>query len=104
MSDLYDVLKQINQNTYEGLKPTDLVFGTVTSTAPLAVQIESTMQAIPAAALVLTESVIAKSYTGRTSDGASFTVPINAGLNAGDRVVMLRTSKGQRFIILSRAY
>ncbi|MBR3238760.1 MAG: DUF2577 domain-containing protein [Oscillospiraceae bacterium] len=104
MSELLGVVQKIVQNSMEGMKLTDLVFGTVQSASPLAVQIESTMQAIPAAALILTEGVQARSYTGTTSDGASFTVPINPGLAPGDKVIMLRTSRGQRFIILSKVW
>lgn len=100
---MLSVFQQIVQNCIDGMKLTDLVFGTVQSTSPLSVQIESTMQAIPASALVLTENVVARSYTGTTSDGASFTVPIFPGLLPGDKVVMLRTSGGQRFVILSKA-
>lgn len=104
MSELLGVVQKIVQNSMEGMKLTDLVFGTVQSASPLAVQIESTMQAIPAAALILTEGVQARSYTGTTSAGASFTVPINPGLAPGDRVIMLRTSGGQRFVILSKVW
>lgn len=102
--DLIDVLQQIQQEGYKGMKPTDLVFGTVTSLAPFTVQIESTMQPIPEAALVRTFGVMPRSYTGTTSDGASFTCVINPGLAAGDRVVMLRCDAGQRYIVLSRVY
>lgn len=102
--DLIDVLQQIQQEGYKGMKPTDLVFGTVTSLAPFTVQIESTMQPIPEAALVRTFGVMPRSYTGTTSDGASFTCVINPGLAAGDRVVMLRCAAGQRYIVLSRVY
>jgi hypothetical protein len=45
-----------------------------------------------------------KSYSGKTSDGASFTVVINEGLQAGEKVIMLRVSGGQQFIVLSKAY
>lgn len=102
--DLIDVLQQIQQEGYKGMKPTDLVFGTVTSLAPFTVQIESTMQPIPEAALVRTFGVMPRSYTGTTSDGASFTCVINPGLAAGDRVVMLRCAAGQRYIVLSKVY
>lgn len=102
--DLIDVLQQIQQEGYKGMKPTDLVFGTVTSLAPFTVQIESTMQPIPEAALVRTFGVMPRSYTGSTSDGAAFTCVINPGLAAGDRVVMLRCAAGQRYIVLSKVY
>lgn len=104
MSDLIDVVQQIVQNSYNGMKPTDLVFGTVTSAAPLAVQIETTMLSIPEAALIKTEAVSGRTVTATTSDGAKVTIQASPGLSVGDRVVMLRCASGQRFIILSKAY
>lgn len=106
--ELIDVLHQIIQENQKASHPTDLVFGTVISTAPLSVQLETSMLPIPADALVLTDSVIGRTATvsGTTSDGASYTVvvPIQNALQVGEKVVMLRCAAGQRFIILSRAY
>ena len=102
--DLIEVLQQINQAGYKGMKPTDLIFGTVTQTSPLEVQLETTMQPIPEAALVRTFGCEARSFTGTTSDGASYTCVINPGLTVGDRVVMLQCAAGQRYVILSKAY
>jgi hypothetical protein len=101
--DLIEVLQGINQESYAGMKPTDLAFGTVQSLSPLTIQTESTMQPLPEEALILTDTVKAKSYSGTTSDGASFSVTINEGLAVGDRVVLLRCASGQRFIVLSKA-
>lgn len=46
--DLTTVLQQMIQQTTAGLKPTDLCFGTVLTPAPVSVQLEGTMQPIPA--------------------------------------------------------
>lgn len=102
--DLIEVIQQIGQESYKGMKPTDLVFGTVVSTDPFRVQLESTMQPIPAAALVRTVGVMPKTYTGTTSEGDTFSVIINEGLSAGDRVVMLQCARGQRYLVLSKVY
>lgn len=98
MSDLIDIIQKIAQDANEGSKPTDLVFGTVAAGG--SVILENTMLPIPAAALVLTDNVVPRS--AKTSDGA--TVQLSAGLAPGERVVMLRCSAGQRFVVLSRAY
>jgi hypothetical protein len=100
--DLIEVLQQITQKGVEGMKPTDLAFGTVFSVSPMTVIIDGTMQAIPEAALVLTDGVRAKTYNGVDSAGDSFSVVINDGLVPGDKIVMLRCAAGQRYIILSR--
>lgn len=102
--ELIDVLQAISQDGYKGMKPTDLCFGTVASLEPFSVTIEGTMQALPAEALIRTVGVMRKEYTGRDSDGDSFTVVINEGLEVGNRVLMLRCASGQRFIVLSKAY
>ena len=102
--DLIEVLQQILQNGITELKLTDLVIGTVVTASPLTIQIDSLMQPIPEEALIKTEAVMPKSYSGTTSDGASFTAVINVGIQPGDKVVMLRCQHGQRFIVLSRVY
>lgn len=109
MSDtnLLGVLQTIMQENQNGMKLCDLCFGTVASTSPLTITLEGTMQPLPAAALVLCDAVVARSetVTATDSDGdsISITVPITRALTGGERVVMLRCSAGQRFIVLSRA-
>ncbi len=102
--DLIEVLQQILQNGITELKLTDLVIGTVVTAAPLTIQIDALMQPIPEEALIKTENIMPKSYSGKTSDGATFTVVINVGIQPGEKVVMLRCQHGQRFIVLSRVY
>lgn len=102
--DLIEVLQQIFQGGYEGLKPTDLAFGTVQTVSPMSVLIEGTMQPLPEEALVKTIGVMPRSYTGTTSDGASYTTVLNPGLAAGDKVVMMRCAAGQRYVLLSKVY
>jgi hypothetical protein len=102
--DLIEVLQQILQNGITELKLTDLVIGTVVTAAPLTIQIDALMQPIPEEALIKTEAIMPKSYSGKTSDGASFTAVINVGIHPGEKVVMLRCQHGQRFIVLSRVY
>lgn len=84
----------------DGRKPADIAYGTVTSISPLAVQLQTTMQPIPEKSLILTSSVIAKTVPVQGGQGG--TVTINEGLAVGDKVVMLRVSRGQRYIVLSK--
>ena len=102
--DLIEVLQQIMQDGYSGLKPTDLVFGTVTTLTPFTVTIDGTMSPLPEAALVRTVGVMPKTYEGTDSGGYRFTVVINEGLAVGNKVVMLRCAAGQRYIVLSKVY
>ena len=103
-ADLLSVLQAINQANYEGMKPTDLCFGTVAQPEPnITIQLEGTMQPIPSAAIVLCDSVRARQTTATDSRGDSVTVTLSEALQAGERVVMLRCAQGQRFVVLSRA-
>ena len=102
--DLIEILQQIIQNGISELKLTDLVIGTVVTPSPLTIQIDTLMQPLPEEALIKTEAIMPKSYSGTTSDGATYTAVINAGIQPGDKVVMLRCQHGQRFIVLSKVY
>lgn len=100
MSELIDILNLISQENQKAQKPADIAFGTVISVSPLSIQIDGFSQAMPAAALVLTSGVVAKTVSVQGGGGGR--VVINEGLATGDRVVMLRVSKGNRFIVLSK--
>lgn len=103
MNDAYllNVIQKIIQNNVQALKLSDIAFATVTKTNPLSVQLQTTMQDIPSAALIETVGVKYKQSNVVGGDGGY--VVINEGLNVGDRVVMLRVSGGQRYIVLSKA-
>lgn len=100
MSDLISVLQQINQDGMDAQKPADIAYGTVLSVSPLSVQTNVNMPPIPAAALVLTDCVVRREAEVQGGEGGK--VVINEGLAEGDRVVMLRLSKGQVYVILSK--
>ena len=104
MSDLIDVLNMISQNNQAAQKPADIAFGTVTSLSPLSIQVHGSMQSIPAAAIILTSAVTERivDVEGITEDMPHLTVKVNEGLSMGDKVTMLRVSKGNRYIVLSK--
>ncbi len=102
MNDQYliDVIQNIIQENIKGQKLADIAYGTVKGTNPLAVQLQATMQDIPAAAIV--ETVGVKYKQSDVIGGNGGYVVINEGLKAGDKVAMLRVSGGQRYILLSK--
>ena len=103
-ADLLGVLQAINQESMRGMKPTDLCFGTVAQPEPnIRILLEGTMQPIPTAAIVLCDSVRARQVVCTDSNGDTVTVPLSAALTVGERVIMLRCSQGQQFLVLSRA-
>ena len=117
--DLIDVINQIVQNNNEASKPTELIIGTVEKVNPLAVRISMDMAALPAEVLLLTDGVVEREEDVTVSSGFAsllagynITVPadtvigkvkVQNGLAAGDKVILLRVLKGQKFIVLSKA-
>ena len=100
MADLIDEIQRIVQDNVEAGKPTDIAFGTVTSVSPFRVALIGTMQPIPTNALYRTVGVMPKTANVIGGDGGYVTV--NEGLQVGDKVLMLRVSRGQAFIVLSK--
>lgn len=99
----YNLLKEIQQtmqDSAQAMKLCDIVFGTVKTVSPLTVQLQTTMQDLPAAALI--ETVGVKAKTANVIGGAGGTVTINEGLAVGDKVVMIRAAGGQRYVVLSK--
>ena len=104
--DLVGVIQQIIQANMEAQKLTELEAGTVTGVSPLKIKVSADLPDLPEDVFVLTEAVKAwdeeavVDYPGGTSQ----TVTIHhKGLQVGDKVVLLRVLKGQKYIILSRA-
>ena len=101
---LTELIQKICQANIEAQKPTDIATGTVTQVSPLKISISVELPPIGEEALILTENVKewqeeAKiSYGGTPQDVTIY----HKGLKTGDKVVMMRVSKGQRFIVLSR--
>lgn len=99
MSELVGVIQQIVQNTIEAMKMADKATGTVESVSPLRVKIDSSIQSVPSAALLLTDTVRERVVPVQGGQG---TVTVREGLKEGDRVLMLKVQNGQQYIILSR--
>ena len=101
--DLLAVINQVIQNNTDAQKFTDLAIGTVTSISPLAIQTRIDMPPLPAEVLLLTDAVKERvEDVLDSSDQVIGTVKVQHGLEAGDKVLMLRVLKGQQFIVLSK--
>ena len=103
--DLLEVIQRVIQENVEAQKPTDIATGTVTSASPLKISVSVELAPITGDAIVLTEAVkawdetVTIEYSGSTPQTA---IIHHKGLSQGDKVVMVRVSGGQRFIVLSR--
>lgn len=127
--EMIDALHQVVQESYKALSPADMAMGTVVKTSPLEIRVNSAMAPLRAPVLVLTAAVVEKklpvlAHSHATEDGATGSaldgiacmengkplpagngyIILNRGLQAGDKVVLLKVQGGQKYIVLSRAY
>lgn len=103
-AELLGVIQLAVQQSIKAMKLADMATGTVLSGAPLSVQLDVSAPPIPERALLLTDAVKPKSVTApvQGGEGGTVTMVIQEALKAGDKVLMLRVMKGQKYVILSR--
>lgn len=104
--DLVGAIQQIIQDNLAEQKLTELAAGTVTSANPLKIKVTADLPELTADVFILTEAVKAwdEEVTIEYNGGIPQTAIIHhKGLQIGDKVVLLRVLKGQKYIILSRA-
>ena len=128
MSTLYDALKMTALTAVEATQPCDMVIGTVTSINPLEIKTSASSPPLRSQVLYLTSAVVEKTMTTLshnhtvngdttstelqnvvvTENGTALpnsgSITINRGLSVGDKVLMMKVQKGQKFIVLSRIF
>ena len=130
MMELIEVLQKISQDAAGGMGLTDLTIGTVTSASPLEITTQTSMQVLKSPVLYLTSAVVEKTLSplthlhsygsGLTTENAlesvvctengqalpsdSTGITLNQSLQVGDKVLLLRVQRGQKFVVLSRVY
>ena len=82
---LIDVVHHVVQQVLAAYQLTDYCAGTVKQTSPLEVEVNPQMAPLRASVLIMTEGVR------------------SAGFQVGDRLIMLKVQRGQKFIILGKA-
>lgn len=127
--ELIQALQMVMQKNYQAMQPTDLVIGTVTGISPLEITSNTAMAPLRAPVLYLTENVIEKKipvlqHMHTTPDGNTGTalesvacvengqalpveggyIILNRALQVGDKVLMMKVQKGQKFVVLSRVF
>lgn len=100
MSDLITLIKKAAVEAVEGEKPTGVLFGTVTATSPLTVNVEQKLTLL-SEMLIVPKSLTDFSVTAVVND-ETFTLKINNSLKNGDKVLLLRMQGGQRFVIIDK--
>lgn len=83
-------------------KPFALLRGVVTNDAPLRIRIEQKLE-IPEAQLILTNAVRDYKVTLIDETGETKAYKVQQALRKDEKVILLRTDGGQRFIVLDRA-
>lgn len=105
MSSLYSgiipIIKQAAIEAVNSTQPVQFVFGTVTSTSPLKIQVTPKLT-LGAANIVLSRSV-SKYNVKATINGTTSTITINNSLAKGDSVILARMQGGNRYLVLDKA-
>lgn len=104
------VIKQAAMAAYEAGGPVAIMFGSVTKTNPLEVNVDQRFT-LDADFLIVPESLVkyeidvkhTHSYSGGTTGEAlPDKLLIRRGLEVGDKLIMLRMQGGQRYLILDK--
>lgn len=107
---MLNAIKQAAQDAIEASNPVTVMIGTVTKINPLEVNVDQRFT-LDADFLIVPESLtrleidLRHAHTapgGTTDDALTEPVVIRQGLQAGDRVVLLRIQGGQKYLILDK--
>lgn len=93
---LVNLIKQASMGAYNASNPVVVMFGTVTKANPLEVNVEQRFT-LTRDSLVLTERL---TEYRTTVDGNE--IIIRRGLQAGDKVLLLRIQGGQQYVVWDR--
>lgn len=93
---LVNLIKQASMGAFESSNPVAVLFGTVVKANPLEVNVEQRFT-LTRDFLVLTERL-----TEYKTTIAGQEVVIRKGLQAGDKVILLRVQGGQQYIVWDR--
>src|SRR5690606_39972592 len=93
---LVNLIKQASLGAMESSNPVAVMFGTVTKTSPLEVNVEQRFT-LTRDFLVLTERLTEYQVT---VEGQQIT--IRRGLRTGDKVILLRMQGGQQYVVWDR--
>lgn len=98
---MMEIIKRAALDAVDESNPMTLMYGTVTRTSPLEVNIEQRFT-IPREMILLTSNVINKQTDIRIANEQREHATIYNALNTGDKVLVLRVQGGQKYVILDR--
>lgn len=94
---MLNTIKQAAMEAIEASKPVAVMTGTVTKTSPLEVNVDQRFT-LDADFLIVPESL-----TRYTLMIGSTEYVVRSGLQAGDRVILLRVQGGQKYLVVDKA-
>lgn len=101
--DINTLVRAVKQAALDAVRasgPMGVCYGTVTSTAPLTVQVDQKKTLGPAQ--LIPTSTVRDAAVDITVDNARKLHQIHLGLKTGEKVILLRCDGGQKYIILDR--
>lgn len=101
MSDWTSGMTKLVINAYQAGQPCDVCFGTVMSTKPLTVVVEDLKLPLGGKQLVIPDYLTDRTIPV-TVDGKSGMAVIPEALKAGDRVILVKKTGGQRYVIIGK--
>ena len=103
MSEAGNKLKTLIYNHIENTRPTDFYFATMVT--PTQIQLDSSQGPIPESLIIIPEYLkkykvkIEGTFHGEQHSGE---LEVDNSLEAGDRVIVLQKSGGQKYLVLGR--
>lgn len=101
MPDWTNGVVKLAMNAYKASQPCDVCFGTVMASAPLSVTIEDLKLPLTEKQLIVPEYLTDRTITVKV-DGKTGTGLIPGTLKAGDRVILMMKTGGQRYVIIGK--
>lgn len=95
---MLDIIKKASLGAVSSTNPVTLSYGTVLGTSPLRIEVDQRL-VLSGPALVVPESMTAAFLDG---GGEGTAITLRKGLEAGDRVLLLRIQGGQSYIVMDR--
>ncbi len=101
LADLVAAIKKAAKQAVDASDPTTWMLGKVTNADPLEISVEQRLT-LDADNLILTRNVTDYTTQANYNGGGKHQITIYNGLNAGDLVLLIRQSGGQKFIVVDR--
>lgn len=101
VSELMLAMKRAALDAVEASKPVNVCFGEVVSASPLKIKVEQKMT-LGKLQLILSRNVTEFTLKIKHEDESSEKITIKNALKKGEKVILIRQQKGQKYIVVDR--